>query len=277
MQAQAELASHGKTDWPSDADTRQAELDQRDTRNAGLFGTVRGVALVDLLQMYHLARQSVVLRCVDRGRLGGICLDRGEIVHAYTAAETGRAALRRLLELRRGLFTGEPTTGGGARSIDQPMQPLLLDLMREIDEDARMARRTCAPSRPPGRRAEADHLVSPCARVTIKAERALMTEGCDPLGNENLWDSIQIGDPALRAVARTMPPKARVERGARRATKKMQKTDEQGEPKSRTSFAPHWERGGGFSARHSRRGIARWVGLAALAASTAGFVAGLLG
>ena len=208
MQAHSDRTNHGQTHEPAPGGSHRASSHSPDAQDGGLFGTVQGVSLIDLLQMYHLARRSVVLHCADRGLVGEIYINRGEIVHAYTAGTTGRTALRRLLGLREGLVTSKPTTGGRARSIDEPMQPLLLDLMREIDEDSMPTRGGHVPSRRLCTDGEADPVAPRCALAAIGAARPLSPEASDHPSSGYPWDNIQIGDPQLRAMARRIPAKA---------------------------------------------------------------------
>lgn len=208
MQAHWDCTDHGPTHWPSTGGTFRDGPDSRDAQDGGLFGMVRGVSLVDLLQMYHLARCSVVLRCADQSRVGEIHLSHGEIVHAYTAGKAGRAALRRLLGLSEGLVTSEPATGGGAQSIDEPMQPLLLDLMREIDEDARLARDERVPARLPAVPTDAHQIASHCPQTTISADQTILREARDCSSTGCPRNRLRIDHAKLRTLARRMSPEA---------------------------------------------------------------------
>ncbi len=99
----------------------------------GFSGTLHGFSLLDMLQMYHLNRRSLVIRFkVSKEE---IHLDKGEIVHASAHSRSGREALVLLLTKSSGALETNPFAAEGPRTISQPFEPLLLDVLREIDEN----------------------------------------------------------------------------------------------------------------------------------------------
>lgn len=111
--------------------------------SSGFCGTVHGLSLIDMLQMFHYAQRSVTLRVLG-GVFTAVHLRRGEIVHATHGAMQGEEALERILMLPAGsLQTSclEPVP----TSVNRDFQPLMLDVLRRVDE-----RRHWGVERPPG-------------------------------------------------------------------------------------------------------------------------------
>jgi CheY-like chemotaxis protein len=101
----------------------------------GFRGSLHGLSLIDVLQMFHFARRTV---CVTvGGRHGGeIHVKGGEIVHALQGDLVGEEALRRILSMPSGSIRSGPLVLNGlsAQSIDRGFQGLVLDVLRELDE-----------------------------------------------------------------------------------------------------------------------------------------------
>jgi CheY-like chemotaxis protein len=99
----------------------------------GFRGVVHGLSLVDVLQMFHFARRSLCV--IVGGRHGGqIHLKGGEIVHAVREELEGEAALRKILQMTSGSMHTGPLEGN-KRTIERAFEELLLDVLRENDED----------------------------------------------------------------------------------------------------------------------------------------------
>jgi CheY-like chemotaxis protein len=105
----------------------------------GFRGSVHGLALTDMLQMFHYAKRSVVVdvTLVAGMSHGRIYLEQGEIVHAEAEGTVGEPALQVLLSAKTGALATSSLVKPVARTIDRDLQALLLDLFRLIDEDAR--------------------------------------------------------------------------------------------------------------------------------------------
>lgn len=102
----------------------------------GLWGEVQELSLVDMLQMYHYGRRSVVV--VLSGEVEGrIRFDAGELVDAQAGDTRGLAALAQLLRMTNGLVRTEVASATGDRSIDGDFQSILLDSLRLLDESSR--------------------------------------------------------------------------------------------------------------------------------------------
>lgn len=98
----------------------------------GFRGSVHGLSLIDLLQMFHYGKRSISLR-VGGVEDGEIHLDGGEIVHATHGDTSGEGALRSLLARPSGSIVTAPLCTS-ERSIGRSFQSLLLDVLRQLDE-----------------------------------------------------------------------------------------------------------------------------------------------
>jgi DNA-binding response OmpR family regulator len=98
----------------------------------GFRGSVHGLSLVDMLQMFHYGRRSVSIH-VNGGAIGTIHMRKGEFVHARAGALAGREALRMLLSGASGsVRTSALETA--AQTLEGSFESLLLDSLRELDE-----------------------------------------------------------------------------------------------------------------------------------------------
>jgi CheY-like chemotaxis protein len=101
----------------------------------GLHGWMHRMSLIDVLQMYHLAGQSLVLHV--RGDIeGAIALRRGELVDAECRGRAGMPALVELLAVKRGQLETS-ALDHRRRSISGPFDHVLLDGLRALDETRR--------------------------------------------------------------------------------------------------------------------------------------------
>lgn len=101
----------------------------------GFRGSVYGLSLTDMLQMFHYSQRSVTLTLLSEPR-GHIHLRQGEVIHAEWGDETGEPALRLMLSSSTGSFETSALQAGVPQTIESSMQGLLLDSLRQIDEGA---------------------------------------------------------------------------------------------------------------------------------------------
>lgn len=106
----------------------------------GFRGSIHGLALSDILQMFHFARRSLVIQLGSDRSV--IHLENGEIVHAAAGDQRGPRALSLLLEHRAGSVRTLPPSPC-ERTVNASFEGLLLDATREMDE----RKRTTSPSR----------------------------------------------------------------------------------------------------------------------------------
>jgi CheY-like chemotaxis protein len=101
----------------------------------GFLGSVHGMSLVDMLQMFHYGRRSLSMRMFG-GVPAAVHMRDGEVVHAEYGGEQGEAALAAILRMPAGslrtssLEPVKPTIG-------RDFQELLLDQLRVLDEESR--------------------------------------------------------------------------------------------------------------------------------------------
>jgi DNA-binding response OmpR family regulator len=98
----------------------------------GFRGSVHGLSLIDMLQMFHFGRRSIVLK-VEARVPGEIHFNEGEIVHAARGPSRGEQALSEILGVGSGAVHTEPTVAV-ERTVHRSFESLLLDLLRTLDE-----------------------------------------------------------------------------------------------------------------------------------------------
>jgi CheY-like chemotaxis protein len=101
----------------------------------GFLGSVHGLSLIDMLQMFHYAQRSVSVQVMG-GTPAAIHLENGQIVHATYGALSAEAALSQILTLPVGSLQTSPLQSV-PRSLSREFQPLMLDLLRRLDEHNR--------------------------------------------------------------------------------------------------------------------------------------------
>jgi CheY-like chemotaxis protein len=98
----------------------------------GFHGWMHRMSLIDVLQMYHHAGQSLVLR-VSGDIEGAMWFQLGELIHAECEGRTGMAALTALLTAQRGQLETS-AFAHATRTIAGPFDHVLLDGLRSLDE-----------------------------------------------------------------------------------------------------------------------------------------------
>lgn len=97
-------------------------------------GQLEEGVLVNLLQYLNLNSASGVLKVQSgRGVSGAIYTDGGQVVHATTQSLEGVRALVSLLAWRQGRFAFQASVRSPARTIDRPLEALLLEVAYETD------------------------------------------------------------------------------------------------------------------------------------------------
>ncbi len=100
------------------------------------FSGVVNLQLTDLIQMLCLNRSSVAI-CVRSGKgLGTIYVKEGEIRHAETETVQGEPAFFEMFRWKDGHFEMLPFRDTGINSLDRSWEYLLLQAMRQRDEEA---------------------------------------------------------------------------------------------------------------------------------------------
>lgn len=99
----------------------------------GFRGSIHGLSLVDLLQMFHYARRSLAI-AVDGWDPGHVFLEDGRIVHASYRDVTGEEALRAILAMPAGSLRTMVLPEHTPHTIARDFEGLLLDALRTMDE-----------------------------------------------------------------------------------------------------------------------------------------------
>lgn len=113
--------------------------------STGYFGNVHGLSLIDLLQVFHYGQRNLALELLGTPP-SVICMRDGQIVDARHGDEQGEAALRTILRLPAGPLRTK-SLSDFTPTINREFQGLLLDLLRELDEESR-AGKPAPPSAP---------------------------------------------------------------------------------------------------------------------------------
>lgn len=156
----------------------------------GFLGSVHGLSLIDMLQMFHYAQRSVSVHVLG-GTPAAIHLENGRIVHATHGALGAEAALSQILTLPAGSLQTSPLENV-PRSISREFQPLMLDLLRRLDEQNRGSFTPGAADAPSGSWTapapfEFDTSVPPpvarvnapgVAELDLRREPGLLTDAC---------------------------------------------------------------------------------------------------
>lgn len=109
----------------------------RDT--AGGFRGVQSKSLIDIIQMECLSLSSTVLRVTRGALVGKIWILGGELIDAETEGASGELAFRRILEWKSGTFENLPPEPHRERTINKPVNALLLEMAQAMDETANPA------------------------------------------------------------------------------------------------------------------------------------------
>lgn len=131
-QSALELGAVGVLSKPFTPTELLSAIQQAIECETGFRGSIHGLSLIDLLQMFHFGRRTVTVH------LGGmedarIDLADGEVVHARRGALTGEDALREILGAQSGSVRTSPRVGR-EQTISKGFQSLILDSLRQLDE-----------------------------------------------------------------------------------------------------------------------------------------------
>jgi hypothetical protein len=100
----------------------------------GLEGNLKDFDLTDILQLVHMGKKTGVLEVTGENGTGNIFFQDGVAVHSVCGDASGDDAVNRVLRWRQGSFIFKPDTTSEYRSIKTPLQHLVLEAARQIDE-----------------------------------------------------------------------------------------------------------------------------------------------
>jgi CheY-like chemotaxis protein len=101
----------------------------------GFVGSVHGMSMVDMLQMFHYGRRSLSVRLLG-GLPASVHMRDGQIVHAEHGATLAEPALAAILRMPAGSLRTSALEPVKA-TITREFQELLLDQLRVLDEERR--------------------------------------------------------------------------------------------------------------------------------------------
>jgi CheY-like chemotaxis protein len=99
----------------------------------GFRGSVHGLSLVDMLQMYNYGRRSVTI-AVAGSRPGRLHVRDGQIIHAEHQGLSGEAAVTSILTMPAGTLGTTALSPRVQQTITRDFREVLLDALRAIDE-----------------------------------------------------------------------------------------------------------------------------------------------
>lgn len=132
------------------------------------FRGIQSKGLMDIIQMECLSQSSTLLRITRGSLVGRIWIQSGELIDAESDGVKGEAAFRRILEWKSGTFESLPPEPEHERTINKPVNALLLETAQAMDEIAAPPQ-----EQPEGAAEEGDH------RKTVWRLAALARAGAD--------------------------------------------------------------------------------------------------
>ena len=103
-------------------------------KSVGIKGRIEDMGLADIIQVLHNERKSVGIHLGSERGYGSVFMQEGELVHAAYRDVSGKEALARLLGWEDGDFEVDQDEVAPDVTLNEPIEALLLDAMKEIDE-----------------------------------------------------------------------------------------------------------------------------------------------
>jgi len=103
-----------------------------------LQGNLEDFDLTDVLQLIHLGKKNGALEIETEGNRGEIYFENGKVVYAKTKEVSGKDAIHYILKWSEGNFTFSPEKRAQKKMMDIPIQNLILDAAKQIDEWKRL-------------------------------------------------------------------------------------------------------------------------------------------
>jgi len=100
----------------------------------GLEGNLKDFDLSDILQLIQMGKKTGSLEVESGNDSGRIFFNEGTAIHATATDIKGDEAVNRILRWRQGSFAFKPDVTTDQHSIQAPLQHLVLEAARQIDE-----------------------------------------------------------------------------------------------------------------------------------------------
>jgi DNA-binding NarL/FixJ family response regulator len=111
-------------------------LGQSDRDSDTGFRGLQSKSLMDIIQMECLSRTSTVLRITRGPLVAKLWIQDGELIDAECEGARGEMAFQRLLAWKTGTFENLPAEPDRERTINKPVNALLLESAQSLDETA---------------------------------------------------------------------------------------------------------------------------------------------
>jgi DNA-binding NarL/FixJ family response regulator len=121
------------------AECLESLLGQADRESDTGFRGIQSKSLMDIIQMECLSRTSTVLRITRGPLVANLWIHEGEMIDADCEGARGEAAFRRLLAWKTGTFENLPAEPNHERTINKPVNALLLESAQSLDENSQPA------------------------------------------------------------------------------------------------------------------------------------------
>jgi len=153
----------------------------------GFHGSIHGLSLIDVLQMFNLARRSIAIS-VSGQSPGRLFFRDGQLVHAEHRGRTGEGALASILAMPAGSLSTSVVPETVEQSIARDFREVLFDALRFVDEtladtelDDEIDMAVADASTPPDLegRSAAETMPLPGARPTLDLKPAAPPPGLD--------------------------------------------------------------------------------------------------
>lgn len=99
-----------------------------------LQGNLEDFELTDVFQLIQLGQKDGGLRIQSDDDVGIVYFKNGMVVHAKTNTTKGEIAIDAILSWKKGRFVFNPSEETGQRTVDLPIQQVILEAARRIDE-----------------------------------------------------------------------------------------------------------------------------------------------
>jgi predicted transcriptional regulator len=103
-----------------------------------LQGNLEDFDLTDVLQLIHLGKKNGALEIETEGNRGEIYFENGKVVYAKTKETSGEESIHYILRWSKGKFLFSPEKKAPEKRMDIPIQNLILDAAKQIDEWKRL-------------------------------------------------------------------------------------------------------------------------------------------
>jgi len=100
----------------------------------GLQGNLQDFEITDILQLIYMGQKAGVLRIITEDDEGEIYFNSGLVVHANTKEKKGESAIQSILRWTTGSFVFDPSGKTNEKTIQLPVQNVILEAARQIDE-----------------------------------------------------------------------------------------------------------------------------------------------